>query len=117
MSKKSGTVNKLFQTGYKAVRKRMNEYRRGLMSCQTCNFFYQGENDDYDVCHNNNVTRFEVVETEFGTTCSLWQPVNDNNEVALKHIGEKISEELESNLRIISRNFSARQKARMKGKD
>lgn len=117
MSKKSEMGNKLFQQGYGFVRKRMREYPRGMMSCQTCNYFYQDENDDYEVCHNQNVTRFDIIDTEFGTTCSLWQPVNSKNEVALKNIKEKISKELEANLRIISRNFSIQQKARMKGRD
>lgn len=119
MSKKSEKENNksLFQQGYKTVRKKMNEYHRGLMSCQTCNFFYQGENDDCEVCHNCFVTKWDIVDIEFGTTCSLWKPVNGKNEIALKNVKNKISKELESNLRIISRNFSARQKARMKGRD
>lgn len=113
MSRKSEKGSSLFSQGYKSVREKMNGYHKGLMSCQTCNFFYQGEGDEYDVCHNDNVTEWDMVDVEFGTTCSLWQPVNGKNEVALKTIGDKISSELEVNLRIISRNFTPAQKARM----
>lgn len=113
MSKKSEKGSSIFKQGYKPIRKEMSKRHRGLMCCKTCNFFYQGENDEYDVCHNDNVTEWDMVEVEFGTTCSLWQPVNGENEVALKTIGNKISSELEANLRIISRNFSAAQLAKM----
>lgn len=116
MSRKSKKGNKklpIFQKGYGFVRKKMNEFHRGLMSCQTCNYFYQGDNDEYEVCHNSNVTEWDMVNAETRTFCSLWQPVNGKNEVALKTVGEKISSELEANLRIISRNFSNAQKAKM----
>lgn len=116
MSRKPKTGNKtsIFRTGYGLVRKKMNKFSKELMSCQTCNYFYQESDDNpVEVCHNSNVTEFDMVNAENRVYCSLWQPVNGKNEVALKAIGEKISSELETNLRILVRNF---QRSKVRGK-
>ena len=80
MSKKrTKEKNKLFSVGYKEVRKRMDKRSKFLMSCRSCRYFYQGKDEDYELCHNNSVTQYDMVNTPTNFYCTFWEGEGTKN--------------------------------------
>jgi hypothetical protein len=64
--------------GFKAFRNTYKDDARALKrlrNCDTCKFQYQDEDTREEVCHNNNVTKFDMVQEENKTYCTYWTPV------------------------------------------
>ena len=72
MSKKRG--NSPFEVGYKKLRKKLEKRNKYVMSCRSCGYFYQDEKagEKYELCHNGNVTEFDMVQTPTNFYCTYW---------------------------------------------
>jgi hypothetical protein len=74
--------NKLFQVGFKAVRKRTEKYSiaRAIRCCNNCDYFYSDKLGEEEVCHNNGVTSFDMTRDESSgkECCTFWTPVGYN---------------------------------------
>ena len=80
MSKKRGGKSKIFHEGYGEVSDRLSKRNKYLMSCKSCVHFFQTHDDEYELCQNENVTEFDMVNTESSVYCSYWQPVGGVSE-------------------------------------
>lgn len=61
-----------FSRGYNAVRVKVKKNSRFTMSCYNCDFFYQAEGDDHEMCQNPDVLKYDMVITENGVYCNRW---------------------------------------------
>ena len=58
--------------GFKKVRELVSERGKYVANCNSCRMFYQGEDDAEECCHNNEVTKFDMVEEENKSFCTFW---------------------------------------------
>ena len=62
-----------FTRGYNDVRDRVRKGSKYTMSCYNCEYFYQTEEDDEEVCQNTNVSKYDMVMTENNIFCNFWK--------------------------------------------
>lgn len=66
-----------FSRGYGEVDKKVNRCPQLTSSCGNCDYYYKGEDDTEEVCHNSSVTSYDIcVDKENNrVSCILWKPV------------------------------------------
>ena len=109
MSKKQ---NNIFSKGYSQVHKQLKKNPIGIQDCSNCQFFDVADGEKYEMCHNVNVTKWDMVQTEYGEYCSYWQPINSDD--MAKTIENTIDKQLGKNLSTLSRRFTKAQRNRMR---
>jgi hypothetical protein len=61
--------------GFDGIRKRAAEIGNYIADCNLCTSYYSDKIGEPEYCHNKNVTKFDIVNTEGGRTyCTLWKP-------------------------------------------
>ena len=43
------------------------------MSCKSCCHYYQDKGEDTELCHNKNVTEYDMIHTPTNYYCLYWQ--------------------------------------------
>ena len=76
MSKKNKSP---FNVGYSEVREKLSKRSKFLMSCKSCRFFYQDKGEDTELCHNSNVTEYDMVHTPTDYYCLYWDYEGSGN--------------------------------------
>lgn len=74
--KKSQKKTPVFSKGYSELRNRMSKGSKYTMSCYNCQFYYQSEGDDTEMCQNPDVLKYDMVITETNIYCNRWQLVH-----------------------------------------
>lgn len=75
---KQGTVKR----GFKAFRKTVDKddrKLRAIRNCNNCKYEYSDEGEKEEYCHNNSVTKFDMVDDGTKKFCTYWKPnwIND----------------------------------------
>ena len=75
-----------FTKGYSAFREK-GKFNKYTMSCDNCDYFYQADGDEEELCQNSNVLAYDLVQTSHSVYCLYWKPVKPkhNNETAFKN--------------------------------
>jgi rubredoxin len=68
-----GQVKRGFKAFRNSVKNDRNALRR-MRNCKTCKYFYPEDESPEEVCHNNSVTKFDMVYDENVTYCTYWTP-------------------------------------------
>lgn len=69
-----GTIKK----GFRAFRSNLKDDNRKLKQirhCKSCKYYYKDEDTEEEVCHNNSVTSYDMVEKDNLKYCTFWTPV------------------------------------------
>lgn len=61
-----------FSKGYGAVRQRVGKGSRYTMSCFNCEYYYQSEEDEEELCQNTDVLPYDMVVSEGNVYCNQW---------------------------------------------
>lgn len=62
-----------FERGFKPVRDKVSKGSKYTMSCYNCDYFYQTEEDEEEVCQNPNVLKYDMVVTTSSIYCNRWK--------------------------------------------
>jgi|AntRauTorckE6833_2_1112554.scaffolds.fasta_scaffold00366_23 hypothetical protein len=54
-----------------------NQYVR---SCENCDFYYQSEEDDEELCQNPQVLEYDMIFDENRVYCLRWQPYKEEKD-------------------------------------
>lgn len=73
MALEKGQVKRGFKAFRSEVKSDKNALRR-LRNCKTCKDLYPEEGEKEEVCHNNSVTKFDMVHDGTLTYCTYWKP-------------------------------------------
>lgn len=69
-----GTVKK----GFKAFRNNIKDDNRKLKqirNCNTCKYLFKDPDSKEEICHNNSVTSYDMVNEGNIKYCTFWTPV------------------------------------------
>lgn len=62
-----------FTRGYKAVHEKVSKGSKYTMSCYNCDYYYQDDGDEEEVCQNPNVLKYDMVVTQTSIYCNRWK--------------------------------------------
>lgn len=65
----------LFTRGYNDVQAKLSRRNRFVMSCYNCEYYYQAEGDEDEMCQNPEVLRYDMTVSENGVCCAKWKPL------------------------------------------
>lgn len=65
-------MSNLFNVGYGKVRSRVKKGSKYTMSCFNCEYYYQSIGDTEEVCQNEDVLKFDMVQTDYSIYCNQW---------------------------------------------
>ena len=71
-NKNYGKVKK----GFGGLNKHLEGKGKYVASCNSCNYFYQLKGEPEEICHNTNVTKFDMAydEEKNRVYCTYWIP-------------------------------------------
>lgn len=67
----------VIKKGFKAFRSTIkddNKKLRQIRACSSCLYQHKSEDDHEEICHNNSVTPFDMVEEGNVKYCTFWKP-------------------------------------------
>ena len=79
---KNGDVKRGFKNFRKNVTSNQNRLRQ-IRSCTSCKYYHEEDDSDSneEICHNNAVTSYDMVEEGNVKFCSFWTPIWHKEEV------------------------------------
>ena len=82
----------LFKRGFKPIFRKLMKRSKYVMGCESCRYFYKGKGDDEELCQNENVTEWDMVNNERTIYCTYWTPCGGEEDSQRKTISDYVSE-------------------------